>query len=336
MKRFLLIVPLLAILFSGPAAGQQERWAVVDVSSCFLRQKPDYESPLESQCLMGTVLKVGSADRYWRQVDAPDYKGCWTNQLAIAFMTDKEKDAFIAAPKLICLSEYSHIYASPSTYGGRICDFTMGCVVRRATAGQEENVPGWERVLTASGHEGWVLKYDVADFTGWAESKKAAVDEAQQKMDYSELQENIVGMAESLAGTPYMWGGSSIKYFDCSGLTKFVYLMNGIVLPRNAREQIATGVEVPYDIEKMLPGDLIFYGSLGPDGKPRTVAHVAMYIGGGRIIHSSQLVRTSSIRPGDPDYYSRAPIGVRRVLGCVDRGMGIVSVSLSPWYFKQQ
>ena len=130
-----------------------------------------------------------------------------------------------------------------------------------------------------------------------------------------------------------MWGGNTVKHFDCSGLTKFVYMMNRIVLPRNAREQIYCGVEVPFDFDLMEPGDLVFFGSLGADGGYASVTHVAMYIGDGRIIHSSQLVRINSLREGLPDSYGRRPIAVRRILGHVDRGLGAVSVSEQPWYF---
>ena len=74
MKRTLLL--LAALVLSVPAAFSQSwdgpQWAVVNSSSCFLRLKPDYESGNESQALMGTVLRVKGAERYWRQVDAPD------------------------------------------------------------------------------------------------------------------------------------------------------------------------------------------------------------------------------------------------------------------------
>ena len=127
--------------------------------------------------------------------------------------------------------------------------------------------------------------------------------------------ESLLRTAWSMLGTPYLWGGCSVYGFDCSGLVKLVYMMNGIVLPRNAREQINCGVSVPYDLGSMRPGDLIFYGSKSPDGSVRSVTHVSMYIGDGRIIHSSQLVRINSIVPGGEDYYGRTDVvGVRRIL----------------------
>lgn len=307
---------LLALSFSAAAYAQQ--WAVVDISSSFLRLKPDYESSNETQCLMGTVLKVKGADRYWRLVDAPDYKNVWTTELGLAFMTEEQKDAYIAAPKWICTAEYSHIWTSPCKTSQPICDFTMGDLVRQT----ESAAPGWVKVLTASGKQGWVPRADVEDFGTFANTRNATP-------------ESLVATAKRFVGTPYMWGGSSVKHFDCSGFTKFVYLMNGIVLLRNAREQINTGVEVPYDFSLMQPGDLLFYGRKATAKKPALITHVAMYIGDAHIIHSSQLVRINSLRPGDPDYYEKELVGVRRMLGSVDTDPGITSVSKYPWYFVQ-
>lgn len=315
MKRNSLLSALL-LCFIGQTfaiAGQERteaRWAVVNISSCFLRAAPDYESALESQCLMGTVLEVTDSDRYWRKVNAPDYRDCWTNLLALAFMDEAQKDAYIAAPKMICTAEHSHLYAAPDAASGRVGEFSMGDIVREASGRR----PGWTEVMMADGRGAWVPETDVTPLGEWTASRRAT-------------EENLVSFAKTLLGTPYMWGGNTIKYFDCSGLVKFVYMMNGIVLPRNAREQIRCGAEVPFDFSAMRPGDLVFFGRTGPDGKPAAVTHVAMYIGGGRIIHSSQLVRINSLRSGLPDSYGRTPIAVRRILGHAE-ALG------AEWYHK--
>lgn len=307
------------IALSAVATEPQRQWAVVDISSCFLRAKPDYESGNESQALMGTVVEITASDRYWRRVNVPDYKNVWTNEAALAPMTEEQKDAYIAAPKWICIAEYSHIYSAPDRNAERICDFTMGNIVRKAAT--DHPVSGWTKVLTASGKSGWVPQADLRDLDEWARSCKAS-------------QTSVVVTAKLFLGTPYMWGGNTIKHFDCSGFTKFVYMMNGIVLPRNAREQIYCGDPVPYDFSKMLPGDLIFYGRMGADGKPVSVTHVSMYIGDGRIIHSSQKIKINSVRKGEPDYYERQPIAVRRILGNEDCGKGIRTAASAPWYFQ--
>jgi cell wall-associated NlpC family hydrolase len=83
-------------------------------------------------------------------------------------------------------------------------------------------------------------------------------------------------------------------------------------------------------------GDLLFFSALR-DGKPTgRVTHVAMYIGEGRFIHASGLVRINSMRKGDPDYAdweSRALVGARRVAG-VTADPGIVQVGAHPLYVK--
>lgn len=318
MKRILLLAAaaLCALAVSAQAPGEPE-WGVVNVSSCFMRLKPDYESGNETQCLMGTVVRLHGAERYWRQVDAPDYKDVWTTRMSLALMDEAGKDAWIAAPKYICSTEYTHLFEEPSTTAQRVCDFTLGDLVRKGT----ESRQGWVQVFLPSGRTCWARAFDVMDFDEWTRTREAT-------------REALVATARRFVGTPYMWGGASVKHFDCSGFTQFVYRQCGIVLPRNAREQIYTGEMVPYDFDKMLPGDLLFYGTLHPDGKPRVVSHVAMYYGDKKIIHSSQMIRISSLTPDGDDYYEREPIGVRRILGHVDEpGSGIRSVAAHPWYY---
>ena len=292
-------------------------WGVVNVSSAFLRARPDYESPLESQSMMGTVMQITGQDRYWRKVVAPDYKNVWTNELSLAVMSEREKNQYLAAEKWICTAKYSSVLARPIADAEQVCDFTMGNIVRKASCPAQGGFVG---VVLADGTQGWVESSDVEDFTQWARSRRAT-------------EASLVGLAKTMLGTPYMWGGNTVKHYDCSGLTKTIYLMHGIVLPRNAREQIACGVSVPYELDKMRPGDLIFYGRKDETGKPVSVTHVSMYIGDGKIIHSSQLVRINSIVKGQPDYYDRQAIEVRRILGNVNKGAKLITAD--PAYFKQ-
>ena len=116
----------------------------------------------------------------------------------------------------------------------------------------------------------------------------------------------VVATARLFLGSPYMWGGMSAGLFDCSGLVGFCYFMAGIQLPRDASQQIGCGV--PVNFEDMQAGDLVFFGE-------KRVGHVALCTGPGRIIHSSQIVRENSLVAGEPDYYGRHIIGIRRIIG---------------------
>ncbi len=86
----------------------------------------------------------------------------------------------------------------------------------------------------------------------------------------------VVSYAKSMVGGSYVWGGSSYRATDCSGLVMLSYAQVGISLPHNAAAQAGYGKSVSYD--SMQPGDLIFFGA--------SIYHVAMYIGDGMMVHA--------------------------------------------------
>jgi gamma-D-glutamyl-L-lysine dipeptidyl-peptidase len=88
---------------------------------------------------------------------------------------------------------------------------------------------------------------------------------------------DIVRTARMFLGLPYLWGALSAWGYDCSGLTWAAYRAHGITIPRDADAQFAAGRPVP--LADARPGDLLFY-------ERPVVGHVAMYVGGGRMIES--------------------------------------------------
>lgn len=127
-----------------------------------------------------------------------------------------------------------------------------------------------------------------------AESLKAAgviddfyivnpTDYAAAKKQYGAayLREEIIRTAKSFIGVPYLWGGTDADTgFDCSGLTKTVYQLNGLDLPRTSQEQAEAGVPVARG--RLSKGDLIFFRT--SDGKK--VKHVGIYAGNDLFIHA--------------------------------------------------
>ena len=136
-----------------------------------------------------------------------------------------------------------------------------------------------------------------------------------------------------------MWGGTSIKNVDCSGLTRSTFFLNGILLPRNASQQAYCGIPVepadgPRFWESLQPGDLVFWGREATADKPAKATHVGIYIGDSRFIHASHVVRINSFDREQPDFYDRKPLCFKRILGQQDLpGTGILSVKNSPYYF---
>ncbi len=89
----------------------------------------------------------------------------------------------------------------------------------------------------------------------------------------------IVGIAASLIGTRYQFGGADEAGFDCSGLVLYVHEHAGIGVPRTAAAQQRAAQPVP--LSEIAPGDLVFFSSNG-----RLVDHVGIYAGFGRFIHA--------------------------------------------------
>lgn len=104
----------------------------------------------------------------------------------------------------------------------------------------------------------------------------------------------IVAYAKQFLGNPYVYGGTSLTNgTDCSGFTQGVYKHFGITTGRSSRDQAANGKEISIDAAQ--PGDLLFYSS-GGNGY---INHVALYIGGGKVIHASNSTTGIIISPYD-------------------------------------
>lgn len=99
--------------------------------------------------------------------------------------------------------------------------------------------------------------------------------------------------ARQQLGVPYLWGGESVRGFDCSGLAQFCYARAGVSLPRTSQTQWKAGPQVTGGL---LPGDLVFF--VGSDGTATAPGHVGIYIGNGNMIdapHTGAVVRVEAI-----------------------------------------
>ena len=192
----------------------------------------------------------------------------------------------------------------------------------------------WSQVMLPSGRTGWVLKEDLGRLEERLDIRMG--DAAEGKVSQEKM-EDIITSAQKLLGVPYLWGGMSAKGVDCSGLVRISCIMNGILIPRNASQQIKCGkpVEVSADpafwneearqdkeafcremkqrITSLKRGDLVFFGTPASAEKPMRVTHVGIYLGNGEIIHSSHMVRINSLNPGANNYYENAH---RLIGGC--------------------
>lgn len=293
-------------------------YAVAAQSVINFRNEGDYAAEAATQCLMGAPLKVLMNEDGWTLAVTPEGYHAWVSSSTIARMTAEEFAKYTAADKVVLTVKYADIKEAPDASSQQVCDAVWGNVM--LDLGRQGN---WWKVGIADGREGYLPASVLVTFPDWVASRKPTP-------------ENIIATAKTMIGVPYMWAATSVKAMDCSGFTKNVYYLNGIVLRRDASQQCKTGDDIDvskYSVDSVYTrealanlqmGDLIFFGR----NRDR-ISHVGMYIGDGIFIHEAGKVHISSLIPEDENYYTGSKRLQRacRIIGNVDCGKNIWSVN---------
>ncbi len=214
----------------------------------------------------------------------------------------KEEIELVSLDELKCWEEselmvtdgiYVDILSLPKVQGVRLLSLFRGSLIKVLSFDSENE--GWARVELLDGRVGYMRnqflrKKEFSQSGLWTGElpQKEIVDEAH-------FRKSVVETAKQYLGTQYRWGGRSTAGIDCSGLTSESYLLNGILIYRDAKIEPGFPVhEIPKD--EMLPGDLMYFPG-----------HIAMYMGNGSYIHSTGKIGSggvviNSLNPQAEDY----------------------------------
>jgi cell wall-associated NlpC family hydrolase len=273
-------VRITTVLLPDQSVGNKG-YAVVNISVCNIRSRPEHSAELATQALMGMPLKVWKKKGGWYLVQTPDQYLGWVDGGGIERMTQAEMAQWKARKKAIFLPLFGMAYEKPDVQAATIADLTAGNIVAILT-----EVNGFVQIGFPDGRKAYVPANQIKKSDEWLATVKPS-------------EAALVSTARRMMGIPYLWGGTSPKGMDCSGFTKTVYWLNGLIIPRDASQQIWAGEEVDNkrDFSRLRPGDLLFFGKPATDSTAEKVIHVGMWIGNGEFIHASGMIRISSMNP---------------------------------------
>ncbi len=235
---------------------------VINSSVVNVYSEPNFRSAVISQALLGESCALLEDDGNWvrvRQWD--DYEG-WINRFHGVVSDD----------------EYGPVMTVLDMHGA-VTAMDDDNVIREMVFGDKivvNSIQRESRVTLPDGTKGRTT-VELGHFTAKA------------------TRENILLWARRFTGIPYLWGGTSIKGFDCSGFVQTVFRIVGIHLPRDAYQQAVNEKLYPTTLAEAQPGDLLFFGS------DNHIAHVAIATGGKGIIHAQGWVKEDTLDEAQSD-----------------------------------
>lgn len=259
-----------------PKEDEDKKFGMVNVSVANLRANPSHAAELVTQALLGTPVKVLKNVDGWFLIQTPDRYIAWTNASSLVLMDKNELNKWKEEDKIIYLNTSG--YSMNETRNQRVSDLIAGNILIL----EQENIDHWS-VLYPDGRKAKVAKNEAEELQSWQE--EIVVTDS-----------SITREAKALIGLPYLWGGTSTKGVDCSGFTKTVYFLHGIILPRDASQQVEVGelIDTEKDFSKLAIGDLLFFGRINEDQSERAT-HVGLWLGNKQFIHASGDVHISSV-----------------------------------------
>ncbi len=235
--------------------------ALVNKMIASLRKEPAFDSELVDEDLYGMTVEVLAEPipRWFFIRTQYQYTG-YVHCSELLIDTDMV-NYWNKLKKKVVVRSYVDVLSIPKIQGLRLISLTRGSCI---SVLDEAMGDGWVKVGLCDGNVGYMKEESLNDcIIGWS------------RQEENSLRRNIVNSAISYMGTQYRWGGRSSLGIDCSGLCLSSYMLNGVIIYRDAK--IMEGFPIhEISIGNMKPCDLLYFPG-----------HVALYIGNGAYIHST-------------------------------------------------
>ena len=234
--------------------------AVITEPVANMYSRPTREADVVSQAIFSTNVSILEKQPGWLHVRTPDDYTGWI-----------ASDAALVRPPYAVAGRVAHtenLFAS--VY--RETDITKHAPVI--------TVPFETRFEVASGPIGpddrWLEVRMPDSRSAWVQSGDISFDASPRSVA------ETIEFGRRFLGLPYLWGGTSTFGYDCSGYVQMLCRRRGVLIPRDADLQAAWSGVRPIELDRLEPGDLLYFGS-----RPDHITHTGMYIGGGQFINAT-------------------------------------------------
>lgn len=270
--------------------------ANVESGNLNVRQEPSTESKMVGKMPKNAVCEIVETLDGWAHITSGEVEG----YVSLDYLLTGP-DAKLKAEELV------HTVVVVNTDGLNVREQanTESAVLTQVPQGEEleyaETLDGWVKVYIDD-EEAYVS----SDYVTVTEKLDTAITmtELLYGAGVSDVRVELVEYAKQFLGNAYVWGGTSLtKGADCSGFVLSVFKKFGVSLPHHSGSQANSGTKI--SAGDLQPGDLVFYGN-----SRGTINHVAIYIGGGQVIHASG--RKTGIKISNYKY--RTPVKYVRIL----------------------
>lgn len=263
-----IVTMLFCLLCISVSAFASDSVALVNASVTNMYEKADANSPVVSQAIYATPVKILNKQHGFALVQTADSYQGWVNEHELVFRSILANARMAKVKNL-----FANIFQDASISNHQpMLTVPFGTMLPLVKIASED----WLAVQLADGKTGWV---QAADFT---------IDPQPMSMT------DMLALSHIFVGIPYLWGGVSSYGFDCSGFVQMLYKQIGVFLPRDTNIQVYWPGFKEVTKEELQPGDILY---LGFDKK---VSHTGVYLGNHLFVNATTegkpMVQVSDVR----------------------------------------
>ncbi len=245
----------------------------VEENNLNIRQEPDESGKMVGKLPKNAACEIVSSEDGWAYITSGKVEGYVKEEYLLTGYEAKKKGAELASAIAVVTTDGLNIREYPNLDAE---------VVTQVASGESLDIveiqdDGWIKVYLDD--EEVFVSGDYVEVKSDLETA-ITMTELMYGQGVSDVRVDICQYAKQFLGNPYVWGGTSLTNgADCSGFVLSVFAKYGVSLPHSSRAQANMGTSI--SAGELQPGDLVFYAKGG------TINHVALYIGGGQVIHAS-------------------------------------------------